>query len=693
MLNNIAFQIAPRGFSTLPEADVQPDMCLQFRNMFTNIAGNAEKRQGPSQTGTTVPAKITIDGIHEFIDPNLNKTLFVSGQGQIWRQNSDDTWTKVFTFGDTSARIFSMTMNQKFIFYNGVNRNVYTTDTTNFSELLSLLRVGTASSAGGTDTSANALHDNTVTNWTTLDGISQFSIVYYPNTSAAAMITSVNSAGCTTTPISAAGKGVGIGTEPANGMRYQIIDTLQVNVIPVSGVPNLLENKENAASGTTANLIKISAVSDWTDTQVRLGDYVFNSARNSLTQITSITTSSIGVNTVAGQTTNDKIYILKSSQPICNYGRVHYNRAYMIDARDQQTLRISGPNDPQDHGSSNAATLFMQDYQSDSDRLVSLGTFQRFFIIGTSKYIYVYEGTDPVGATSVAADWTMQARFPFGVLSRQSIAGVGNDVHVATINGIRNLTLSKVSNVFLDNTTSFQIDKSLRELLKALGPDDIQMFYYPKRSWVVLKAGSQLYVWNFVTSKEQTTSLTDVYFNSEAFKPAWHLFDGSFALASNYFVAEDGALYTGHNGGIVGLFDQGDFSDFGNPIETVYESAWLAWDGNPPKQTAKSITRKHGKAFKMVSQIGNNIPVTIDAVAPYSQISSDTAQLAFVPTPDIIGQAVVGKAIVGGNSIDFEKLPLRWHGEVCKIAISTDTANGPFVLSQFNIFYTQEAVE
>ena len=165
------------------------------------------------------------------------------------------------------------------------------------------------------------------------------------------------------------------------------------------------------------------------------------------------------------------------------------------------------------------------------------------------------------------------------------------------------------------------------------------------------------------------------------------------ALATSYLVREDGSLYSGHNGGVLGLFDQGDYSDFGDPIPTVYESAWLAWDGDPPKQALKSITRKHGKAFKMVSQVGNAIRVTIDAVAPYSQISSDTAQLAAVPLPDIIGQAIIGKTIVGGNSIDFEKLPLRWHGEVCKISISTETPTGPFVLSQFNILYTQEAIE
>lgn len=687
MLKEASYPIAPKGFSTLPEQDVSQDMCLQFRNMFTNIAGNAEKRQGLVQYGSTVSTRVALNNLHEFITPQGTTLKFTSGNGQIWRHNDDGTFTQVFTFATPNAKVFSMSLAGKFIFYNGVDRNVYTTDGTTFNSLLSLLRVGTGT--GGTD--ASNLFDTTVTDWTVANNITRFSIVYFPAVSAYGMVTNVSADQIHFTPVSAAGTGIGVGTAPTTGTYYQIMDTLQVNIIPVSGIPNLLVDNDNLASGSSTTRLKLSAVSDFTNTQIRSGDWVFNSARNTLTSIVSVAPGYLDVVPVASQAANDRIYLMKSSQPITYYGAVHFNRTYNIDARDRQHIRISGPGDPQDFGSDLAASLDVSTFQTKSDRLVTLGSFQRFFVIGTSQHIYVYQGTDPVGTSAAAIDFTLQGFFPFGTLSRQAMAGVGNDLHIATINGIRNITLSKVAAVFLDNTTSYQIDRTLRELLKNLGrdsPEDIQMFYYPKRSWVVLKAGSEMYVYNFVTQKPSITSITDIYYNMEAFKPVWHLFDGKLANQSGFLVAEDGQLYTCGGGGVVSQFDQGNYDDLGDPIETVYETGWLSLE-----KSAKSVIRKHGKALKCVMQVGSDFTVTIGVEAPYAKYSTDQIILTTKIPQDIVGEALVGTALIGGNAIDFTKIPLRWHGEVCKLKFETASTEGPFILSNFTIYYTSMAPE
>lgn len=684
------FSIASKGFATsFPESDIPKAYSIQFRNLFTNTVGNCEKRQGIEQFEELIDSHIPVANLHELVINN-DTFVFATGEGQV--QKLDETtglWTLVFTFPTTTEKIFSMSQGSKLVFTNGVDRNVYTEDGETFYELLSVLEAGIATSVCGAATTdeTHLANLSTVPNWTVTD-VAQYSVVYYPRVSAYAAVIAVASASLTTTPVSALGLGIGAGTVPTSGSPYTIIDTLALNIIPVSGAQiNELDNEGILASGSNTSTIRFDTVSDFTITEARKDDFVVNVTRNAITKVIDVTTSSLSVTPITGQTVGDSMVLLKSSMPICKQGVVHFQRAYMIDSRDTKKVRISGPTNIQDFGSSLAATLDVGSLQSESQNFLGLLSWQRFLVIGGTKNVYFFEGTDP-SPTSDAnpnpVDFSQIGMFPVGILSRTGMVNIGNDVFFATINGIRRATLSKSTAQIIDASVSFQIDKTLRELLKNLSQDDIVLFHYPKRSWVGVKAGSELYIFNYIAAQPFGGNSSDQY----AQVGAWHLFDGGFANQNCFLVRQDGTLLTGGRNGTVSIFDQNVYSDLGQPIKTVYQTGWLTMENSN-----RTITRKQGKSIKPVFQAGSNIDVTVNVDAPFTRRSKDTTTITTVSTGQVIGSAIVGTAVIGGNNITNTKMPLRWEGEQARFTFSTENVSGPLVLSNFTVLWLPGGIE
>lgn len=690
-LAETTFSLAPRGFATsFPEQDTPQEYCTEFRNLFTNSTGNGEFRQGIEQYVASLPQPITITNFHEQIDPNGNTLLFASGAGQIWRvdESGAGAHANVFTFVDLSAKIFSFHAAKRLIFYNGVDRSVYTLNGTEFFELRSILEVGVATGAVG----ENTLEDAAITNWNGTS-VAARDLVYYTDVSAYGLITAVVTGSITHTPVSGAAGGLGAGTTPVSGNKYAIIDTIELNIIPVSGLGFQTDNTATLTSGSNASTVRIEAVPDFTQTQARVGDFVFNETRNEVSSITAIATTAMSVLPFSTAAVGDTVHLLKSSAPICKYGLAHFQRVYMIDARDDQKLRISGIGDPEEWGSLNAGTYDISTQQPASERFKQLVSFQRFLIVGGTRHLFAFEGTDPIGvidqdtgAYLLNPDWTDLGLFPSGTLSRSGMVNKGNELAWVTNNGVRFATLSKATSQLTEEAASNQLDKTLRELLKMLPEDEILAFHYPRRSWVMFKAGDEIYIYNYAqSSSEQKAYIGGQQVNIKV-PPSWHLFVGTFAQQKCFFVRENGDMVTGGKTGKINIFDQGAYGDLGQPIKFVYESVWHGFE----EQSQKSIIRKHGKYIKPVFEAPDGVQLTISVISPYARDATDSVSVsAATGGSSAIGSAEIGQWEIGGNDITFDKYPLRWNGEVAKFRFEAETAVGPVTLSSYTVFHAR----
>jgi len=263
------------------------------------------------------------------------------------------------------------------------------------------------------------------------------------------------------------------------------------------------------------------------------------------------------------------------------------------------------------------------------------------------------------------------------------MVNAGNDLLWTTNNGVRSATLAKTTNQLTETQISIQLDKTLRELLKRLPEDEIVAAHYPRRNWVLFKAGDELYVFNYARAGQQAKAFLEGQEVSIQVPPAWHLFDGRFAQQKCFFVRENGDLICGGVNGQINSFDLGEYSDLGQPIKTRYRSVWHGFE----KRQQKSINRKHGKYIKPVWEAPSDTTMTVRVVAPYKRDSSDEIEIEPETEGAVIGQAVIGDWVIGGNDVTFDKHPLRWNGEVARFDFETEHTGGPVVLSGYTVFF------
>ncbi|MGH8601282.1 MAG: hypothetical protein ACREXR_00410 [Gammaproteobacteria bacterium] len=680
-------QIATRGVATsFSEFDVPKEYCLSYENMFANAENKAEKRPGLSSF-STVGTGSTITAIHELVKSDGTIILFASAFGTVYKSSNGDTdgtWTQVYEFNNTAQVVGSISMGGRQIFFNGIDRNVYTTDGTTFFELRSVLAAGRATAS----TSGRGLRDSTINNWTATEA-AQFDVVYYPTLSAYGLITAVASAELTHTSVGLSGAtGVGYAlTEPASLRTYQVIDTVALNIVALSGSLDK-NNLGILGTGSSANRYTITNVSSFPATEARVGDFVYNVNKNAVTKILDIATSSIGIVPVSGSVQGEEVRFLKSSMPIATRMHSHYQRVYMVDARDEQKVRISGPNNPQNLGGSTAGTYDIGTLQPRGERITALHSFQRFFIVASTKNIYFYEGTNPIASTGATLDFEILGSFPVGLKSANGIGSIGNDVLFVTDTGISATTLKKSAGQLTRLLKSAQLDKSLRTLINTVPDTDVIMVDYPKRSWLLTKIGSELFVFNYAniglteTTERSKAEVRDIDPTGET-KGSWHVFNGAFANQRCFFVRQNGDLLTGSEQGVINRYDQGLYSDLTNPIPTRYETSWQpASVRNAPSR----ILRRAGKAIRPYIEAGAPVAVTISVVAPFAHMAKDTVTVTAAAV-GVIGVGTVGGSIVGGTKVFNPKVSLRWAGEEFKLTFETNSTTGPFVLGDSIIYY------
>lgn len=680
------YAIAPRGLATsFTESETPVLYARRFRNRFINAAGGAEKRQGISAFGSTIATTPTLTGLHELVKADGTTIFFTSGEGAIWSEDGG-TYTQVHSGLDSAARLKSMQMGSRLIFFNGVDRNFYTEDGTTFTELRAMSEKGQATSG----TREDILMDSEIDNWVTDTDVVENDLVYNLTQGGYGIITAVATATIAHTDISPTATGIGIATATAaSGDRYQIVDLVALNVIPTDDGD---DNVATLAASSSATGIYVSAVADWTKTDVRVGDYIRNTTRTAVTQVTAISTAALRVHGITSQVVGDSIVLLKSAMPITTNGHVHFGRAYYIDARDERLIRISGPNDPTDMttdtGTIDSASLKFGDLQPKGDKVLTLDSFQRFLVITGKSNVFMYQGTDPIADTSGAAtDFDIIGLFPQGAVSSEAALSIGNDFAFVTPDGVQSISMVGDASSLGRANLSEALKSTLRTEIANTPEDDIQTWHYPSRSWYLLKIGSQIYVYNYTIylgpEEVNRAAGTDLSVKGGS----WSMFDGKFARQNTYFVRNDGTMYCAGAGGKVYKFDDGDYDDDGEIFNTEYQTPWLTLD--EPKRT---VNIKQGHYIKPVIESYTNISYTIVAEAGFDLTSTDTIIVTASGGSQPIGTAKVGTSKIGGSPVANFKHALRWRGEQARFTFSTFDNNGPDTISRYTIYATTYGV-
>lgn len=670
----ITFDIASRGVATsFTESEIPPEFAARFRNRYINRAGGAEKRQGIQTLGSAVPGVPTLTNAHELVDEVGNETLFVSGDGKIYKFDGS-AYSLVHTFTDTAAKIRSLQFGDFLIFYNGVDRNIYTKDGTAFSELIALIREG----KGNSDTNANELEDDDITDWTTATDATINDLVYYPDLDAYGLVTAVSASALTTTAVSANGTGLGNATgTPGANTSYRLIDLVELNIVGSANV--VKDNVATTGTGTTTTVIAVSGLS-FSDTEIRVGDFVRNTTRAAVTDVTSVS-ANINVTSVASQTAGDSIVLLKSAMPISSYIHAHFGRLYHVDARDRRKIRISGEDDPQDMttstGTLDSITFRAGTLQGKGDIILAMESFQRFLVLAGQERVYIYQGTTPIGASP---DFSPLALLPQGCVSADGLLNIGNAVLFVSHDGVQAVTQAEDESQLQREGITAQISETLRDEIDDTTPAFIQLIHYPQRSWVILKVGSLFHVINYATMSSDNQNLSTFSITD---------FDGKLCRQRGYFVRRNDDLVCVGDSGKVYLFDQGDYDDDGEVYSTEYQTGWRTLGGGRRGGGEKpDINQKKLAYIKPLFEAGQAINYTFRAEGGFDAESTDTVTIAASGGSQAVGLATIPFTI-GGSSVVNTKHPLRVNGEVIRLTVTTEDNLGPDTLGRYTMYVSR----
>jgi hypothetical protein len=635
-----------------------------FVNRFINIRRDAEKRQGIVRLGGQIPGAPTVTGLHEFVSNQGAITLFASANGTIYKYDDvAQTWSSVLTGKDANSRLLSVQMAGKLIFVNGVDRNFFTDDAgVTFKELRAVVESGVASS---TATNATSLTDAQVPSWLATF-VTNNDVVYNNTKNAYGIVTSVGATNLSMSPIGSAATGIGFATQnQQSGDVYQVLDNIALNVIPIA---NGLDNFATLTSGSSATQVRVSGV-DFSSTEARVGDFIYNTTRNALTAITAVS-ANLNVISVSGQTVNDSVTFHKSAMPIAAWPHVHNGSLYLIDARNRGQVRISGPADPQDFTTNQntleSTTLYYDSRQPQAEILLSLKTFQQYLVASGQRNVYADIGTQTIRTSGAAInsnlDFAPIGLFPQGSVSRFGLESIGGACIFAANDGLRNFNANFNANTFQTTNISEAVKSELADLIvdqvEASAQDELQTIHYPRRNWLLFKVGNVIYNYNYTPSYENGQITQSPY-------GSFSTFTGKFAQQKVYYVRRNGDLLCAGADGRVYEFDKNTYSDDGQSIPTSMETGYLKLN-----ETQEGTQTKSGVYIKPIFETTQIIDYSITATGGYNAQTVDR----------------VTATSAGGDGVFFKKFPLRWKGEQFKIRIDTDNTLGPDVITGYYIY-------
>lgn len=658
-----------------------------YTNRFRNTTGGAERRPGMSKQAPSISGSPNLTRIHEWIGYQGQDVLFTTDdQGNIWNYVAS-AWTPCLT-GKAQARLLSAQAEDLLIFYNGIDRNFYTNDGgVTFNELKALIAKG-LTAAG---TSAAAVVDGNIPNWIGQTLVSDSSIVYNITQGGYGIVSTISSAKLTITPIAGAGNGAGktsSGLDQTAGDTYQLIDYVNLGVFSIGGTttnPAITSgaNSSNVGiltSGSDSIVISVSGV-NFSTTQARIGDFVYNTTRGAISQIAVISANINLGQTITGQVVGDTCAFFKSAMPIASWVHVHYGRVYYLDSRQQTQIVISSPDDPQDvttfQKTLDSTSFSFGTQQPSGDVLKTLSSFQQYFVAAGEKNLYIYRGINPIAdSSSSTVDFTPIAFYPNGVYSRFGLGTNGTDLLHVTNEGLQAINIGSISFTTIQNNVSVPIRTEVTNLIKSTAQDDVQLSFYPRRSWLIMKIGTTVYILNTNPSYDET--------GTQRVIPSWHLFSGKWAQQNHYFIRRNGDLLACGANGLVYFLDNNDAMDDGDVVSTDLEFAWMRLE-----EPQRSPRVKTGYYIRPVFESSGDIGYTINVVAGWDGLSNDSITVSAVSLGSgVIGAAIIGTSPIGtgGTIVQNDKYPLRWRGEQARIEFTTQSQEIPDVITGLYLY-------
>lgn len=651
-----------------------------YTNRFRNVTGGAERRPGENRFSGKIDGSPNLTRMHEWVGSDGSEVLMTSDNlGNLWTfSTTTSAWSLALT-GKAQARMISAEADGKLIFCNGVDRNFYTENGgQTFSELKALIVDGTLAAGSNSTT----VIDGNITNWISQTLISNNDIVHNITQGGYGIISTVATASVTATVIGSAGvaNGAGVtitGQNQSPNDAYEIIDYVNLNVIP-NGTPDKI-NVGTLSTGSTTTVIAVSGV-NFSTTEIRTGDFVYNTTRGALAIVGDVSANINLAQTVSGQVVGDAIALFKSAMPIATWIHVHYGRVYYLDSRKQTRIVISAPDDPQD------VTTFQQTLDSSSfsfdtlqpsgDIILSMTSFQAYFVAAGEKNLYIYQGITPVANTSsTTTNFNPLAFYPNGVASRFGLCTNGTDLLHATVDGLQAINIATVAFTTLQNNLSVPIRSYITNLIAKANADDIQLSYYPRRSWLILKVGDSVFILNTFPSYDET--------GQQRNSPSWHLFSGPWSQNNHYFIRRNGDLIGCGNQGLIYYLDNGALTDDGVIIPTSLVTAWFRIE--EPNRTPRV---KQGQYIRPIFESNPAVSYTINVVAGWDGLSSDSITVAAGNIGAAIGSFTIGTNAIGIGPVyvQAEKWPLRWRGEQARVGFSTASVAGPDVITGYMIY-------
>lgn len=645
-----------------------------YTNRFRNINGGAERRPGMVRGFGQISGNPNLTRMHEWVGNTGNEALLSSDDfGNIYLYNTSSvSWSTALT-GKASVRLISAQAEDKLIFCNGVDRNFYTADGgASFSELKAYITRGVTAGGSGPTT----LVDGDISNWIGATLVSNNDIVYNVTRNGYGIVSTVASASLTHTTIGTAGTGAGLtSVNQGSGDQYQLIDYVDLNVIPQGN--GSLDNVATATTGTTTTVIAVSGV-NFQNTQIRVGDFIYNTTRSAIAQVSTVSANVNLSQSITGQISGDALAFFKSAMPIASWVHVHYGRAYYLDSRDQRTVVISAPDDPEDlttyQKTLDATSFSFGTQQPTGDTILTMATFQSYFVACGKRNIFIYNGDTPIAdAATTDIDFSPVATYPYGVVSRFCAITNGSNLLYETENGLQAIGIGNISNTTIQNNVSTPIRQNISNAIKQASPDNIQICFYPSRAWAINKVGDQCYILNTNPVYDQAGQLV--------VNQAWHLFTGKWAQQNHYFVRRDGTLIACGANGLVYSMDTSASTDDGDIISTDLTTAWLRLE-----EPQKTVRVKQGQYIKPVFESGPRLDYQINVVAGWDNYSSDSIEVSSGDSGQI-GTAIVGLTPIGGGFFaQAIKYPLRWRGEECRLQFITASSAGPDIITGYALY-------
>lgn len=645
-----------------------------YTNRFRNINGGAQRRPGMQAAYGTVGGAPNLTRLHEWVSNQGVEVLQASDDfGNIYRYStSAGTWSIALT-GKTALWMISAQAEDKLIFCNGVDRNFYTSDGgVTFNELKAYITRGVTAGGSGTTT----LIDGDISNWIGATLVANNDFVYNVTRNGYGIVSTVASASLTHTAIGTAATGAGLtASNQTSGDQYQLIDYVDLVIVPQAN--GGLDNIATATTGTTTTVIAVSGV-DFSTTEARTGDFVYNTTRSAVAMFGTVSANINLQQAITGQISGDSLAFFKSAMPIASWVHVHYGRTYYLDARNKRQVVISAPDDPEDlttyQKTLNATSFGFGSEQPTGDALLTLGTFQSYFVAAGKKNIFIYNGNIPIQDTSsTVLNFNPVATYPYGTVSRFGITTNGSNFLYETENGLQAIGIGNISNTTIQNNVSTPIRQEISNFIQAASPDDIQISFYPSRAWLINKVGDRCYILNNNPVYDQSGQLV--------VNQAWHLFTGKWAQQNHYFVRRNGSLIACGPSGMVYAMDTSAATDDGTTISTELVTAWLRLE-----EPQKTVRVKQGQYIKPVFESGPRLEYTISVVAGWDNYSSDSIIVSSGDTGQI-GSAIVGITPIGGGFFaEATKYPLRWRGEECRVTFSTESSASPDIITGFSLY-------